>query len=61
MVLPQSLPMAHGNQCNSGVLHVRVEVSFDVDTDGGSALVENRVDGLVVDQARHCNALFFAA
>lgn len=41
-------------------LHVRVEMSLDVDTDSAGAFVEDGVFGLVIDQSAHRHSLLFA-
>ena len=61
MVLPQRISVANRDQSDSVVLHVRVEVAFDVDANCRSAFVEDGINRLVVDQARHSDALFLAA
>ena len=58
MVFPQCLPVRHGNQRDALVLHVLVEVALDVHRHGASALVQDRVDRLVINQSGHGNALF---
>ena len=59
VVLPESVAMGHGDQSDTLLLHVRVEVSLDVDGHSGGALVEDSVEWLMVDEARHSDALLF--
>jgi len=61
VVLPHGLSVAYGNQCDSLVLHVLVDVCLDVDAHLRGALIHDRVDRLVVQQATHSDTLLLSS
>lgn len=61
MELPECLSVRDCDKCDPLVLHVLIEVALDVDAHGRGALVQDRVDRLVIDQARHCHTLLLTS
>jgi len=61
VVFPEGVSVTHGDQSDARLLHVRVEMAFDVDRHGTGALVQDGVHRLVVDQSAHSHALLFSA
>jgi hypothetical protein len=61
VIRPESLTMRHSHKSNTDLLHVVVQVALDVDRHGTGALVEDGVQGSVVDEAAHGDALLFTA
>ena len=60
VILPKSVSVTDSDQRDALLLHVSVEVTFNVNADCTRALVENSILWLVVDQATHCHPLLLA-
>ena len=61
VIFPEGLSVRDGDEGDALILHVLVEVALDVDAHSACAFVQDSVDGLVVNQASHGDALLLTA
>lgn len=61
VVWPESVTMRHGHQGDTLLFHVCIEVTLHIDGNCAGALVQNSVQGFVVNQATHGDALLFTS
>jgi len=57
MVLPESLTMTDSNQSDTLTLHIRVEMTFDINRDSRGTLIKDGILRLMVNQTSHSNSL----
>lgn len=60
MVLPEGLSVTDGDERNALLLHVGVQMAFDIDGDCARAFIKDGVQGLVIDQSSHSHALLLS-
>jgi len=61
VVLPEGISVGDSDQRDVHLLHVGVEQALNIDGNGTSALIQNGVQGFVVDKSGHGNSLLFSA
>lgn len=60
VVLPEGLSVTDRDERDALLLHVSVQVAFDIDGDGACAFIKDSVQGLVIDQSSHSHALLLS-
>ena len=61
VIFPEGFSVRDGDEGDSLILHVLVEVALYVDAHSAGTFVQDGVDGLVVNQASHCNTLLLTS
>lgn len=61
MVLPERVSVRDSDECDTHLLHVGVEMAFNINGHSASALVQDGIQRLVVDQTSHSDSLLLTA